>query len=205
MRSTRTGPIYGKWIAVGTRYPHGYAWDGELSRYNISGRCGTGPLSDRIDNAVEWDTPVGPTHNARFPFHLKQSERVLAIDAVKTGTVSPFQAQLLPDLERQGFIRSVAGNRVPAVPYITQEEHRRFHEIESLGGDIWCGALLDRAADTARAHSYTFPKRIRYIPEWLRADALFYLPMAYIYEAERRGRITLETNKAYPILYIVEK
>lgn len=198
-------PNYGKWIAIGSRYPHGFSFDGELSKYNVSGRSGTGPLSDRILNAVEWDIPVGHTHMAEFSVSLKQSERVLAIDAVKTNTVSPFQAQLLPDLERQGFIRNMGQGRVPAVPYITQEEQRRFFEIESSGADIWCRALLDKAVEAARAHSYTFPKRIRYIPEWLSADALFYLPMAYIYEAERRGRITLEKNKAYPILYIVEK
>jgi RNA polymerase sigma-70 factor (ECF subfamily) len=41
-------PNYGKWIAIGSRYPHGYSFDDELQKYGISGYCVVDGVNEHI-------------------------------------------------------------------------------------------------------------------------------------------------------------
>ena len=198
-------PNYGKWIATGARYPHGYAFDEDWVRYSISGRCGTDDINGEISLVWEWDTPIGHTHNAHFSNMLTPRERAQAIDAVRTRSVNAFQAGLIPDLEKHSFLRTVGGEKQPAVPYLSQSGFNALCRIEREGGEAWRGRLLDRAADVARKAVPKFPKRISHVPQYLYAEPLFFLPMAYIYQAAARGSIPLDRNREYPVMLFVTK
>ena len=152
-------PNYGKWIASGSRYPYGYEFDDERSKYAVSGRSGVDDVNEYICSSIEWDTAVGRTHLAQFKYSLSQKERTLAIDAVRTDSVNAFQAELLPDLERHGFIKSENGRKVPAVPYITKEENAHFFAIESEAGQAFCDACLEKAVSVCRANPRIYPDR----------------------------------------------
>ena len=91
----------------------------------------------------EWDMCVGHTHRANFKYDLSEMEQALAIDVLRTDSVNAFQAELIADLESQGFIKDESGRNVPAVTYITKEENARFFEIESEAGKAFCHTCLE--------------------------------------------------------------
>lgn len=198
-------PNYGKWVASGGRYPHGYDFDAEHSKYAVSGRCGVDNVSEAIMLYTEWDTPVGHTHLAHYTYSLSEKERALAIDAVRTDSVSAFQAELLPDLERLGFIKAENGRKVPAIPYITREDDARFFEIEGEAGGAFCAACLEKAAKVCRENPVSYPKHISIVPGHIHTERLMDLPMAYVYEAAKRGILPLDPDKSYPVAYIVTR
>lgn len=195
-------PNYGKWLACGGLYPTGFGDDGERSKYANSGRSGTDDINEYIKASIEWDTAVGHTQQAKFKYSLSQRERALLIDAVRTDTVNAFQAELLPDFEKYGFIKTVNGKKIPAVPYITKEEDKRFFEIEREAGKAFCDACLDKAVKICRENPIRYPAHITMAPDWIYTEPMD-LPMAYVYEAANRGIITLEADKSYPVMYIV--
>lgn len=198
-------PNYGKWVASGGRYPHGYDFDAEYSKYAVSGRCGVDNVSEAIMLYTEWDTPVGHTHLAHYTYSLSEKERALAIDAVRTDSVSAFQAELLPDLERLGFIKEENGRKVPAIPYITGGDNARFFEIEGEAGGAFCATCLEKAAKVCRDNPVSYPKHISIVPDYIYTERLMDLPMAYVYEAAKRGILPLEPGKSYPVAYIVTR
>ena len=196
-------PNYGKWIASGSRYPYGYNFNDERSKYAVSGRCGVDNINETILSLTEWDTAVGHTHLAKFKYSLSERERALAIDAVKTDSVNAFQAELIPELERLGFVKEDNGKKIPAIPYITKEENTRFFEIESEAGKAFCDACLEDAVKVCRDNPIPYPKHISIVPDFIHTECLMDLPMAYVYEAAKRGIIALEQNKSYPVMYFV--
>ncbi|MDF2538693.1 MAG: polymerase sigma factor, sigma-70 family [Herbinix sp.] len=198
-------PNYGKWIAIGSKYPNGYKFDDENARYAVSGRCGIDEISESIGKACEWNTAIGPTNQAKFRYSLSQKDRILAIDAVRTNTLNAFQAELIPDLEKYGFLKSEDGRKTAAVPYITVEDEKHFFEIEGTASHKYCSLLLQKAVDTVKDNIMKIPKHITHIPSFVYSEPLFYHPMAYIYEASERGVIELEDGKYYPIMYIVSR
>lgn len=196
-------PNYGKWVASGCRYPYGYDFHDERSKYAVSGRCNADNINETILSLTEWDTAVGPTHCAEFKYSLSERERALAIDAVRTDSVNAFQAELIPDLERLGFLKEENGRKIPAVPYITKEENARFLEIESEAGKAFCDACLEEAVKVCRNNPISYPNHITIIPDYIYIECLMDLPMAYVYEAAKRGIIALEPNRSYPVMYFV--
>lgn len=198
-------PNFGKWIATGSRFPDGYKYDDERSRHSVSGRSATDDISPGIKSSCEWNTAIGATHSAVFKYSLTQKERTLAIDAVNNGNPNPFQAELIPDLEKYGFIKTENNKKVSAIPYITADEVKRFFEIESHYADRYCKLLLKKAVDTAGNAQLKYPDRISLIPDYIYSEPVFYHPMAYIYEAAGKGVITLEEGRNYPIMYIVKR
>lgn len=196
-------PDYGKWIAFGSRYPYGYDFNDECSKYAVSGKSSVDNISETILMLAEWDTAVGHTHLGKFKYGLSEKERALAIDAVRTDSVDAFQAELIPDLERLGFIKEEGGRKVPAVPYITRDENGRFFEIEGEAGRAFCDACLEKAVKICRDNPVLYPKHISVVPNFIHAESLMDLPMAYVYEAARRGAIALEQNRSYPVMYFV--
>ena len=196
-------PNYGKWIASGGRYPHGYDFHGECSKYAISGRCNTDTINETIVSSIEWDTPVGHTHQAKFKYSLSERERALAIDAVRTDSVNAFQAELIPELESLGFIKEADGKKIPAVPYITRDENAQFGQIEREAGKAFCDACLEDAAKICRDHPIPYPKRISIVPGYIHTECMMDLPMAYVYEAAKRGVLSLEPDQSYPVMYFV--
>lgn len=196
-------PNYGKWVASGGRYPHGYDFDDERSKYAVSGRCNVDNINETILSLTEWDTAVGHTHMAKFKYGLSERERALAIDAVRTDSVNAFQAELMPDLERLGFLKEENGKKIPAVPYITKEENAHFFEIEREAGKAFCDVCLEKAVKICRDNPISYPKHIAIVPEFIHIECMMDLPMAYVYEAAKRGIIVLEPNKSYPIMYLV--
>ena len=198
-------PNYGKWVASGGRYPHNHSFDDERSKYAVSGRSGTDNINETIESSTEWDTAIGRTHLAKFKYTLSQRERAIAIDAVKTDSVNAFQAKLIPDLEKQGFIKEVNGIKIPAVPYITKAENTRFYEIESEAGKAFCDACLEKAVKVCRDNPISYPKHISMVPDFIHTESMMDLPMAYVYEAAERGIITIESDKNYPVMYFIMK
>jgi hypothetical protein len=198
-------PNYGKWVVSGTHYPHDYNNDNELKGYNVSGRTGTDNINDCVLSACEWDSPLGPVHHAEYKYRLSMRERVLLIDAARTGTLNAFQAELLPDMEKYGFIKEENGKKIPAVPYITRADEKIFFDAESAGGDAFCRVLLDEAVKMCRESKVPYPPRIPFADEHAYTLPLNFLPMAYAYEAARRGVITIEAGKYYPVMYLVWK
>lgn len=196
-------PNYGKWVASGLRYPYSYNFNDERSKYAVSGRCGVDNINETILSLTEWDTPIGHTHLAKFKYSLSEKERALAIDAVRTDSVNAFQAELIPDLERLGFIKEDNGKKIPAIPYITKEENTRFYEIESEAGKAFCDACLEAAVKVCRDNPIPYPKHISFVPDFIHTECMMDLPMAYVYEAAKRGIIVLEPNRAYPVMYFV--
>lgn len=198
-------PNYGKWIASGRRYPHGYDLEDESSKYSVSGKCITDHLNQFLLSSIEWDTAVGRTHLAKLKYNLSERERALAIDAVRTDSVNAFQAELIPDLERLGFIKEENGRKIPAVPYIAKEEIPRLAEIERQGGTAFCEACLEDAVNICRNNPIPYPKHISLAPDFIHAERIMGLPMAYVYEAAKRGEILLEDNQSYPVMYFIMK
>lgn len=196
-------PNYGKWVASGCRYPHGYDFDDERSKYAVSGRCNVDNINETILLLTEWDTAVGHTHMAKLKYGLTERERALAIDAVRTDSVNAFQAELIPDMERQGFIKEENGRKIPAVPYITKEENTRLFEIEREAGEAFCDASLEEAVKVCRGNPISYPKHISIVPEFISIESMMDLPMAYVYEAVKRGIIVLEPSKSYPVMYFI--
>lgn len=88
-------PNYGKWIVMGHRYPHAYKFNDERQKYNLSGRSGTDGINDYILSSCEWNSAIGPTHWAELKYKLDQRKRTLLIDAVRTNTLTAFQAELV--------------------------------------------------------------------------------------------------------------
>lgn len=196
-------PNYGKWVASGGRFPYGYNFHDERSKYAISGRCSTDNINEAILSSTEWDTPVGHTHLAKLKYHLSERERALAIDAVRTDSIDAFQAELMPDLESLGLIKEEGGKKIPAVPYITKEENTRFFEIEGEAGKAFCDACLEDAIKVCRDNPLAYPKHISIAPGFIHTECLMDLPMAYVYEAAKREIIVLEPNECYPVMYFV--
>lgn len=196
-------PNYGKWVASGGRYPHDYGFDDEQSRYAVSGRGCVDNVNETIDLSIEWDTAVGHTHLAKYKYDLTMQERALIIDAVRTDSVNAFQAELIPDLEKLGFIRTENGRKVPAVPYITKSDNIQLREIENEAGKAFCDACLEKAVKVCREQLISYPEHISIVPDFIYAECLLYSPMAYVYEAAERGIIALEPDKSYPIMYFV--
>ena len=130
-------------------------------------------------------------------------ERALIIDAVRTDSVNAFQAELIPDLEKLGFIRTENGRKVPAVPYITKSDNIQLREIENEAGKAFCDACLEKAVKVCREQLISYPEHISIVPDFIYAECLLYSPMAYVYEAAERGIIALEPDKSYPIMYFV--
>jgi RNA polymerase sigma-70 factor (ECF subfamily) len=198
-------PNYGKWILAGTRSDYAEPPDNELGKYGASGQFRADNINDYIISLREWSTAPGPTHLARFKYSLNARERALLIDAVRTGTVSAFQTELLPDIEKYGFIKEENGKKVPAVPYITPADEIKIDEAERTGGAAFCRDLLDKAAKMCRENKIPYPKRIPYAEKYAYGLPLEFLSMAYVYEAAERGLITIEDGKYYPVMYLVRK
>lgn len=198
-------PNFGKWVALGTRYPGDYKYNDERAKYSISGRSGTSDISDTIKHSCEWNTAIGPTHWADFKYTLSHKERAIAIQAIENAVPTPFQAELIPDFVRLGFIKNENGKYVSLIPFITQEEEWRFFETESSYAKKYSEALLEKAVETAKQNLLKYPKRISLLPDYVFSEPLFYHPMAYIYEAAKHGVITLDEGRYYPIMYIVKR
>ena len=195
-------PNFGKWIVIGSQYPNGYSFNDERARYSVSGRTGCSDINEYISGACEWDTPVGHTHHLKFKYSISEKERAIIIDAVRTNTVNAFQAELIPDLEKNGFIKTENGIKKPSIPFITKKDEIRFFEIESAGAKEYCSLLLNKAVDVIKENIIKYPKHISLVSDLVYENSLFYLPMAYIYEAAEKGIITIEKDKSYPIMYI---
>ena len=189
-------PNYGKWVVTGSMYPHGYNIDNEHSHYSISGPIWT-------DSIYEWDTYIGRTHLAKLKYEITAEERVLLIDAVKTNNINVFQAELIPDMERYGFIKDEHGTKVPAVPYILPAEVNTFLSIENEAGKAFCAKFLDDAVNICKTHVVKYPKHISFVMDSLYYYPLGELPLYYVYEAARRGFIEIEKGKNYPVMFIV--
>lgn len=197
-------PNFGKWVAVGTRFPAGYI-NQERARYSVSGRSGTGDISSSIKGSVEWDTALGHTHGIPFQYSVDQKERALAIEAIAAGNPSARQALLIPQLEEYGFIHAEEGKKVSAVPFITEEEEKQFFAIEREFAHRYNRLFLDKMVSTAKVHSVKYPRRISIIPSFMFAEPLFYHSMEYIYLAAKAGAITLAPEQKYPIMYIIKR
>ena len=198
-------PNYGKWEVIGSRYPHAYDFNDERGKYSVSGRAGVQNINDYLESACVWNTAVGPTHQAQMKYSTNTLEKVQLIDAVRTNTVNAFQAELLPDMERYGFIKEENGTKVPAVPYITQKDEDIFFDIERELGDSYSNACLDELAAVCKANMVEYPKRIPFAENHAYNLPLDFIPMAYVYEAAKRGIIIIEDGKYYPVMYLVKR
>ena len=198
-------PNYGKWVAMGNRYAHNYAGSGELGKYSLSGRSNQDEINDYIYYTSEYNSAIGPINNVNFKYSQSVRERAQLIDAVRTGTVNAFQAELLPDMIRYGFIREANGKMTPAVPYITQADDQTFHNIERETGEAFCRIFLDDLVKMCDDNKVPYPKRIPFADEFAYGLPLDYLPMAYVYEAAAQGIITIEPDKHYPVMYLVKR
>ena len=196
-------PNYGKWILMGTRHPHNDTHNNGREKYNLSGRGGVDNVNENIVSSCEWNSALGPTHWAKMKYSVSHKERALLIDAVRTNTLNAFQAELLPDMERYGFIKDEKGVKVPAVPYITREDEKIFFNIESEAGKAFCDACLDDAVKVCKENIIVYPKRIPFADENAFGLPIDFLPMVYVYEAAERGLISIEEGKYYPIMYLV--
>jgi RNA polymerase sigma-70 factor (ECF subfamily) len=196
-------PNYGKWVVSGARFPHGYVHDGERRKYNLSGRSGVEGINEHVLSSCEWDTALGPIRWAHFKHSISHKERALLLEAVRTDSLNAFQAELLPDMERNGFVKEENGIKVPAVPYITRGDESTFFDIERETGEAFCKACLNEAVKLCNENVIPYPKRIPFASEAAFGLPLDYLPMAYVYEAAERGYITIESGKAYPVSYMV--
>lgn len=198
-------PNGGRWEATGFQYPHGCEESSEYSKYDISGRVNISGVNDYIESISEWNTNIGKTHNTKYKYSLDIKGRILAIDSIRSETVSAFEAELIPDLEKYEFIRTENGKKVPNVPYITQDEKNRLFQIVNESGAEYSELLLGKAIETVKKSPLNIPKQISYIPISVYIRPLKYHPMAYIYEAIDRGIIHIEKDKNYPIMYIVKR
>jgi len=198
-------PNYGKWEAIGSRYPHGHSFNGELGKYSVSGRSGVQNINDYLESACEWNSALGPIQWAQMKYSVDSPERVQIIEAVRTNTVNAFQAELLPDMERHGLIKEENDAKVPAVPYITKEGERTFFDIERELGDGFSNACLDELAAVCKANKVNYPKRIPFADNHAYNLPLNFITMAYVYEAARRDIITIKDGKYYPVMYLVKR
>jgi len=202
-------PNYGQWVVVGHRYPHAYHFNDESRKYNVSGRSGIGydnsHVTDYVAAGCEWSTSLGPTHSAQLKYSTDFLERVRIIDAVRANTLNAFQAELLPDMERYGFIKDENGAKVPAVPYITREHERTFFDIERELGNEFSKACLDELVTVCKANKIDHPKRIPFADDYAYDLPLSFITLAYVYEAAERGVIAIEEGKYYPVMYLVKK
>ncbi len=82
----------------------------------------------------------------------ERKERAVILDNIRHGNVNPFQAELIPDLEKYGFIKTVDGKKEIAVPVLTRIEYDVFQEINKIYGDTG-NMLLDKAV-IAKAAQY---------------------------------------------------
>ena len=89
-----------------------------------------------------------------------------------------------------------------ATTSLWHEEDKRFFEIEHEAGKAFCDACLDKAVKVCKENPIRYPAYITMAPDWIHTEPMD-LPMAYVYEAANRGIITLETDKSYPVMYIV--
>ena len=197
-------PNYGKWVVMGNRYPHGYQFN-DTQKYNISGRSGVDGINEYIQSSCEWNSALGPTHWAKYKYQLSHCERAQLIDAVRTNTVNAFQIELLPDMQKYGFIKEEGGAKVPAVPYITREEEKTFFEIEGESGRAFCDCCLDGAVKICKDNKIAYPRHIPFADEYAYTLPLDFLPMAYVYEAAEHGIVSIEEGKYYPVMYFVKK
>jgi RNA polymerase sigma-70 factor (ECF subfamily) len=196
-------PNYGKWILMGTRTPHAYKPNKEREKYNLSGRGGTDNINEHILSCCEWNSALGPIHWAKLKYDITSAERARLIDAVRTDTIDVFQAELLPDMERYGFIKNENNKLIPAVPYITRKDEKRFFDIEREAGEAFCNACLDKAINICNANVIPYPKRIPFAEEAAFGLPLDFLPMGYVYEAAARGLVEIKEGKCYPVMYLV--
>ena len=149
-------------------------------------------VNEHVLSSCEWNSALGSTHWAKYKYSLSFKERALLIDAVRTNSLNAFQAELLPDMERYGFIQIENGVKVPAVPYITREDERVFFDIEREAGAAFCEACLDDAVRVCKDNIIPYPKRIPFAEEAAFGLPVDFHPMAYVYEAATRGIITIE-------------
>ena len=194
-------PNYGKWVVNGHRYPHEHTFSDDRHKHNLSGRSGTDNINEYVESTCEFNSYLGPIHWAGLKYKLDNRERAQLIDAVRTNTVNAFQAELLPDMERYGFIK----DGKPAVPYITKDNEKIFFDIERELGLGFCDACLDDAVKMCKENKISCPKRIPFAEEYIYTPPLDFLPMAYVYEAAERGIITIEEGKYYPVMYMIIK
>ena len=198
-------PNYGKWILIGNRYPHAYSFDDERSQYNASGRSGVNDINDYVASACAWNSALGGDITAELKYSLTYREKVQLIDAVRTNTINAFQAELLPDMERHGFIKEENGAKIPAVPYITQEDEKIFFDIERALGDAFCDACFDDLVKICKINKVNYPKRIPFAENYAYGLPLDFMTMAYVYEAAERGIISIAEDKCYPVMYLVKR
>jgi hypothetical protein len=198
-------PNHGKWVLMGTRYPHGYNHRDAKQKYNLSGRGGVDNVNEHIFSSCEWNSALGPTSWATFKYNLSHKERAVLIDAVRTNSINAFQAELLLDMERYGFIKTENGVKVPAVPYISRGDEKIFFDIEREAGAAFCNACLDETVQACKDNIIAYPKRIPFADEAAFGLPVDFLPMAYVYEAAARGIITIKEGAFYPVSYMVVK
>ena len=201
-------PNYGKWEAVGTRYPNGYKFDNEeISKYSVSGLCSTDDINENISRSSEWDTAIGHTHQMHLKYTLTIKERVLLLDAFRCNTVNAFQAEMIPDLLHYGFIKEEGEKNILAIPVLTKAEYEELHAVNHRYVEKLKTLLLDKTAQVLKANVLKYPKHIpeSNISDTRYRNSLHDLPMAYIYCAEKQGIIEIEKGKCYPVMYMVLK
>ena len=197
-------PNFGKWIANGYRITD--TFDGkQQEKYRISGRSGISGISDMIKNSCEWDTIIGQTHSKTFKYKLAQVDRAKAIEAIVNGNPTQFQMEFIPELESGGFIKTENDKKVSLIPFLTQEEEKRFFEIEHRYAKLYEDLFFDIIVKTAKENVVKYPNKISCISPSVFTDPISYHSMEYVYLAAENGFIKLENEKKYPIMFIVKK
>jgi len=198
-------PNYGKWVLIGSRYPHAYDFNDERGKYNATGRSGIEINNDYLKSACAWYSALGPTNSYKLTYSISYREKIELFEAVRTNTVNAFQAELLPDMERYGYIKEENGVKFPALPYITREDESIFFDIERELSKAFCDICLDDLVKVCKANKVNYPKRIPFAENYAYDLPLSFLIMAYVYEAAERGIIPIEEGKYYPVMYMVKK
>jgi hypothetical protein len=102
-------------------------------------------------------------------------------------------------MEHYGFIKEENGVKIPAVPYITIEDEKTLHDIETDLGADFCDACLKDVTKLCRKNKTSYPKRISFAEELAFNSPVNQIVMACVYEALERGIISVEDRKHYPI------
>lgn len=205
-------PDGGKWYATGLTYPDGYKERyPEISRYSLYGE-----LNTKITNydghdyimTVDFDTFIGKTHTyyQNLKYKIEQSDAAEILYNLKYDKpIEEWQMALIPEFEKIGLVAVENGMTHVLIPFITYGESKEFDKITSEGVEELTQALAGFITDYFNQPKAKYPKDLDLPVQFRMTDFTGYLPMAYVYAAVQRGKLNLDDNQNYPVMYMIIK
>ena len=169
----------------------------------------SGLLSSTLPNGVkleEYDTTIGRTHLAKYSILVNINERVELLYAIHTEKeIDPIKLPLIHDFKNLGLITDDKDNRKKlCIPVISVKEYEELKGLIDHYGKLFIEKIGERLTQFVKNNVVNYPKQIRNVSNNAYLLAVEVLPLVYAFKAADDGVITLDNDKNYPIMILIE-